>query len=248
MTGKLIDRTATRVHRSLWLVGLLAAATLFPAPAISQVPAETEARLRSIFEARDFDARSFQATWLPDGSAYTTLETPSGALQPELIRYDAASGNRTVLASLSHLTPAGRSEPLSISSYQFAPDGTWALLGTDTDGFWMLEPATSTLKRVEAGPGSTVSPEGGRILFSRDGDLHVHDLAAAQTSMDAPRNARLVRRNGGGVWVMVLSSIRPVGAARGEPLARMEMRGSGPNRHGRLEAFVCALVFPTPSH
>ena len=71
----------------------------------------------------------FQATWLPDGSGYTTLETPSGALQPELIRYDAASGNRTVLASLSHLTPAGRSEPLSISSYQFAPDGTWALLG-----------------------------------------------------------------------------------------------------------------------
>ena len=133
MTDKLIDSnrlamTATRIYRSLRLAGVLAIATLLPAPAICQVPAETESRLRSIFEARDFDARSFQATWLPDGSAYTTLETPSGALQPELIRYDAASGNRTVLASLSHLTPAGRSEPLSIFTYQFAPDGTWALL------------------------------------------------------------------------------------------------------------------------
>jgi len=68
--------TATRIYRSLRLVALLAVSTLLPAPAICQVPAETEARLRSIFEARDFDARSFQATWLPDGSTYTTLETP----------------------------------------------------------------------------------------------------------------------------------------------------------------------------
>ncbi|MDE0260144.1 MAG: DPP IV N-terminal domain-containing protein [Gammaproteobacteria bacterium] len=197
MTDNLM--TATRICRSLWLVGVLAAATLFPAPAFCQVPAETEARLRSIFEARDFDARSFQATWLPDGSGYATLETPSGALQPELIAYDAASGDRTVLASLSLLTPAGRSEPLSISTYQFAPDGTWALLRTDTDGFWMLEPATSTLKRVEAGPGSTVSPEGGRILFSRDGDLHVYDLAAAQTTRLTHTTAESVS-NGRAAW------------------------------------------------
>ena len=191
--------TARRILRSLWLVGVLAVSTLFPPPAFCQVPAETEARLRSIFEARDFDARSFQATWLPDGSAYTTLETPSGALQPELIGYDAASGNRTVLASLSHLTPAGRSEPLSIFTYQFAPGGTWALLQTDTDGFWMLEPATSTLKKVEAGPGNTISPEGGRILFSRDGDLHVHDLAAAQTTRLTHTTAQSVS-NGRAAW------------------------------------------------
>ena len=215
MADKLIDRnpdilggtettvpkamTTPRIRRSLWLAGVLAVATLVPAPAICQVPAETEARLRSIFEAGDFDARSFEATWLPDGSGYATLETPSGALQPELIGYDAASGTRTVLASLSQLTPAGRSEPLSISSYQFAPDGTWALLGTATDGFWMLEPATSTLKRVEAGPGSTISPEGGRILFSRDGDLHVHDFAAAQTTRLTHTTAQSVS-NGRAAW------------------------------------------------
>ena len=103
--------TAKRITRSLWLVGALAVPTLSPTPASSQVPAETEARLRSIFEAREFDARSFQATWLPDGSGYTTLEAPSGASERELIRYDAASGARTVLASLSHLTPSGVRSP-----------------------------------------------------------------------------------------------------------------------------------------
>ena len=66
--------TARRIARSFWLAGLLAVPAFLafpafpPSPAFAQVPAETEARLRSIFVARDFDARSFQATWLPDGS------------------------------------------------------------------------------------------------------------------------------------------------------------------------------------
>ena len=104
--------TARQIARNSWLASALAVLTLPPTPASPQVPPETEARLRSIFEARDFDARSFQATWLPDGSGYTTLEAPSsGAPQRQLIRYDAASGTRTVLASLSHLTPRGLRAP-----------------------------------------------------------------------------------------------------------------------------------------
>ena len=91
--------TAKQIARSCCLASALAVLTLSPTPASPQVPPETEARLRSIFEARDFDARSFQATWLPDGSGYTTLETPSGASQRELIHYDATTGTRTVLAS-----------------------------------------------------------------------------------------------------------------------------------------------------
>jgi len=191
--------TARRIARTLCLVGLLAVPTLPPTPASAQVPAETEARLRSIFEARDFDARSFQATWLPDGTGYTTLEAPSGASARELTRYDAASGDRTVLASLSRLTPPASSEPLSISGYQFAPDGSWVLLETSGDRFWMFEVATSALKQVEAGGGNTISPDGGRILFSRDGDLHVHDLAAGQTTRLTWTTAESVS-NGRAVW------------------------------------------------
>ena len=67
-----------------------------------------------------------------------------------------------------------------------------------------------------------------------------------QPSMDAPGSASRSAGTDGGGWVMVLSSIRPVGAALREPLARMEMRGSGPNRHRRLEAFRLTLGFPDP--
>ena len=165
----------------------------------SQVPAETEARLTSIFEAGEFNARSFQATWLPDGSGFTTLESPPGASQRELVRYDAATGARTVLVSLSHLTPSGRSEPLRISGYQFAPDGSWVLLQTGGDGSWMFEWATPTLKQVEAGGGNTISPEGDRILFGRGGDLHVHDLEAGQTTRLTWTTAESVS-NGRAVW------------------------------------------------
>ena len=191
--------TAKQITRISWLVGALAVPALSPTPASPQVPPETEARLRSIFEARDFDARSFQATWLPDGSGYTTLEAPSSASQQELIRYDATSGARTVLASLSHLTPSGASEPLSISGYQFAPDGSWVLLQTEEDGSWMFEGATATLKKVDGGGGNTISPEGGRILFGREGDLHVYDLEADQTTRLTWNRAELLS-NGRAAW------------------------------------------------
>ena len=191
--------TVKRVLRSLWLVSFLAVDAASPTGGSAQVPAETEARLRSIFEAREFDARSFQATWLPDGTGYTTLEAPSGASARELTRYDAASGDRTVLATLSQLTPPASSEPLSISGYQFAPDGSRALLQTDGDLFWMFDVATSALKQVEAGGGNTISPDGSRILFSRAGDLHVHDLESDQTTRLTWTTAESVS-NGRAVW------------------------------------------------
>ena len=170
-----------------------------PPPTSPQVPPATEARLRSIFSDGDFNARSFQATWLPDGSAYVTLESPGAATQRELIRYDAATGARTVLASLPQLTPPNRPDPLTISTYQFGPDGAWVLLRTADDGFWTFEPATSALKQVDAGGGNTISPDGTRILFTRDGDLHVHDLTATRTTRLTHTTAQAVS-NGRAVW------------------------------------------------
>ena len=178
---------------------ILAIPALPPPPASAQVPPATESRLRSIFESGDFNARSFQATWLPDGSGYTTLESPPGASARELVRYDAASGDRTVLVSLAHLTPAGASEPMRVSGYQFTPDGSRVLLQTRGDGVRMFEWATSTLKRVDGGGGNTISPDGTRILFTRDGDLHVHDVATTETARLTHTTARSVS-NGRATW------------------------------------------------
>ena len=40
---------------------------------------QVEPRIKAIYETNEFATRSFQATWLPDGSGYLKLETPAGA-------------------------------------------------------------------------------------------------------------------------------------------------------------------------
>ena len=121
----------------------------------AQVPAEAEARLRGIYERGELDARSFREPWLPDGSGYTALEAPAGANERELVTYDAASGQRTVLVSLAQLIPPGGTEPLAIESYTFSPDESWLLLQTSrndlegrVDEYWKLERASGTLRRA----------------------------------------------------------------------------------------------------
>ncbi len=184
--GALSMRT---VNPCLRLAGLVAVLALQGVDTSAQVPAEAEARLRAIYERGEFNPRSFQATWLEDGSGYTVLESPPGADQRELVQYDAASGARTVLASLSQLVPQGASDPLAIEAYALSPDGVWVLLRTsrdeaegDTNDYWTLEQSPGTLRRVvesvgSAPMGNSISPDGRRFLYVDHGNLHVYDLS-----------------------------------------------------------------------
>jgi dipeptidyl-peptidase-4 len=60
---------------------------------------ETESRLRAIYDRREYRAKRFRADWLPDSSGYTVMELVPDANKRVLVRYDAASGKRTVLDS-----------------------------------------------------------------------------------------------------------------------------------------------------
>ena len=59
--------------RFVILAGIMGLSVLHGIPASAHIPAEAGTRLRSIFQAREFNARSFQATWLRDGSSYLVL-------------------------------------------------------------------------------------------------------------------------------------------------------------------------------
>ncbi|MGB2808787.1 MAG: DPP IV N-terminal domain-containing protein [Sedimentisphaerales bacterium] len=76
---------------------------------------EAESRLRAIYERGEFRAKRFRADWLPDSSGYTVLEPVHGSEERVLVRYDAASGKRTVLDSPKR-KEASRSDKIS-------PDG-----------------------------------------------------------------------------------------------------------------------------
>jgi dipeptidyl-peptidase-4 len=76
---------------------------------------EAESRLRAVYDRGEFRAKRFRADWLGDSSGYTVSESVPGADERVLVRYDAASGKRTVLDS-SRKEDTGRSRNVS-------PDG-----------------------------------------------------------------------------------------------------------------------------
>ena len=62
-----------------------------------QVPAETEERLRAIYERGEFRTKSVRATWLEDGSGYTVNERLPGSNDQVQVLYDVANGKGTEL-------------------------------------------------------------------------------------------------------------------------------------------------------
>ena len=76
---------------------------------------EAESRLRAIYDREEFRAKRFRADWLSDSSGYTVLESVPDAKERVVVRYDAATGKRTVLDSPQR-EKSGRSGNIS-------PDG-----------------------------------------------------------------------------------------------------------------------------
>src|SRR5215208_5164777 len=60
-----------------------------------------------IFKAHDYDPPRFgPARWLPDGTAYAIIErAPGDAKGSDIVKYDAATGSRSVLVAASQLVP-----------------------------------------------------------------------------------------------------------------------------------------------
>ena len=147
-----------------------------------------EPRLRAIVEADEFRSRSFDATWLPDGSGALKLETPEGAAA-EIARYDTATGERTVLVRGDTLLAPGTTERLVIHGFRLSPSGRTLLLHTDPvsgSDHWLHEPASSSLRpvTVPAGVGfdaNAFSPDERRLLGSLGGNLLVFDIPSGRT-------------------------------------------------------------------
>ena len=100
------------------LVGILSslAASETHAERVSELTLErAESRLRAIYERDEFRAKRFRADWLPDSTGYTVTEPAPDGKEQVRVRYDAASGNRTVLDPPRKEVP-GRSGDVS-------PDG-----------------------------------------------------------------------------------------------------------------------------
>ncbi len=144
--------------------------------------------LREIFEGKTFSAKSFEATWLPDGSGYLALEKIPGTDNQSLVHYQVVSGESKALISSSDLPSPGEKGSNAIESFVVSPDGRKILIeatGTDKANndhtFWMLDTKTGSINKVNAGGDMSIAPDGQRILFSEDGNLYVYGLMDEKT-------------------------------------------------------------------
>jgi dipeptidyl-peptidase 4 len=203
--------------RAAVLVTALAAAA-----AIQAQPADRSTSLHQqidrIFKERAYEAPRFgPARWLPDGTAYAIVERPSGdARGSEIVRYDAATGARTVMVPASRLAPAGsKTGPLDIDDYSWSADGTRLLVFTNTQrvwrentrgDYWVLDVGSGSLKKIGGdAPESSLmfakfSPDGTRVAYVRANNIYVERLSDGRT-VQLTRDGSDTTINGTSDWV-----------------------------------------------
>ncbi len=143
-------------------------------PADETVPDPSLLTIDRIYQANEFDEKSYSARWLDrddTAAAYTTLETSreySG--RHDIVRHDAASGDTTVMVSASDLVPAGETTPLKIDDYHWSKNHDRLLIYTNSKrvwrqntrgDYWLLDRSSRQLKKL----GGDVAPSA--MMFAK---------------------------------------------------------------------------------
>ena len=156
---------------------------------------EAELRLRAIYNRDEFRAERFRADWLSDSSGYTVLEPALNTKERMLVRYDAASGKRTVLDP-TQKEKARRSGNLS-------PDGERVIV-SEQGNLYVRDlshgpkiPLTNSVADSSVSHRRAVwSPDGKRIVFVQSDDSRVKlrpVLVPDDPSYPAVKNVRFAR-------------------------------------------------------
>ncbi|MFL5478165.1 MAG: DPP IV N-terminal domain-containing protein, partial [Gemmatimonadaceae bacterium] len=169
-----------------------------------------------IFGSSEFDGDYFGgARWLDD-STYTMLEPAKPpASGRDIVRYDAASGTRTILVPSTSLVPVGATKPLAVESFRLSPDGTLVLIYTNSrkvwrqntrGDYWVLDRGTGRLRQLGGkAPASTLmfakfSPDSKRVAYVSENNLYVEDVASGRITPLTSDGSRTII-NGTFDWV-----------------------------------------------
>ena len=213
--------SAQMIQRTSGGVGGLALALVFSGVVGRAQPAGPASALYDqidrIFQQREYDAPRFgPARWLPGGSAYAIVEPAAAPSKGrEIVRYDAATGARSILVAASLLTPKGADAPLDVSDYAWSADGARLLVFTNTrkvwrdntrGDYWVLTLQGGGLRKLggEAPEASLMfakfSPDGTRVAYVRGNNLYVERLEDGRITQ-LTRDGSETTINGTSDWV-----------------------------------------------
>jgi dipeptidyl-peptidase-4 len=141
------------------LLAILFAGAAVPASAqVPRYPEAVRAAVHRIFATRDFAAQRFgPARFIQGGAAYTTVERAAEGGGSDIVKYESATGARSILVPAKAMTPAGATAPLAFDDYSWSEDGTRLLLFTNTErvwrsntrgDYWVLTLATGQLQKL----------------------------------------------------------------------------------------------------
>ena len=178
---------------------LLTFAALLLASAATMAQQDERARalndqIGRIFAGRDYAVPRFgPARWRPDGISYSTVEPSADASgASDIVRYDAATGARSVLVAGSRLIPTGEKTALAIDDYTWSADGRRLLIFTNTQkvwrdntrgDYWVLGVEDGTLTKLGGNaPASSLmfakfSPDATRVAYVRANNIYVERLS-----------------------------------------------------------------------
>jgi dipeptidyl-peptidase-4 len=159
---------------------------------------EAQSRLRAIYERGEFAPKRFRADWLPDSSGYTVSEPGPDGNTPVLVRYELASGKRTVLDA-PRKEDRGRSNAIS-------PDGQ-RVVSSDQGNLYVRDlrsgqttPLTKGADDDAISNGHAVwSPDGTRIAYVQSDSSQVKlrpVLVPGDPSYPGVKNVRFARVGG----------------------------------------------------
>ncbi|MBL8227330.1 MAG: S9 family peptidase [Bryobacterales bacterium] len=174
-------------------------------------------RLKRIYDSPSFRTKRFgPARWIRGGAAYTTLENaPGSGGAKEIVQYETATGQRSILVSHKQLTPPKATKALTVDDYHWSKDAGLLLIYTESrkvwrtnsrGDYWVLNRTSGNLKKLggDAPPSSLsfakFSPDGSRAAYVRANNLYVEDLATGSIrALTTDGSATLV--NAASDWV-----------------------------------------------
>ena len=146
--------------------------------------------LDDIFSKRLYEQKGFgPVRWMKDSAGYSTLE---GKKVKEIVRYEAATGTRSVLVSAAQLQPEGVAKSLEVADYAWSEDNTQVLIFTNTErvwrlntrgDYWVLNLASGVLTQLGKSlePKTLMfakfSPDGSRVAYVSKLNIYVEDIA-----------------------------------------------------------------------
>jgi len=165
-----------------WLVVAGTASAADDRAGREKVLADVESRLKSIYEKRDFAPAPFPGKWLADSSGYLMLEPSKPGAEPEVVKYDAKNGKRSILIGLDQLTVPGTPDRLLVQRFFQTPVANKFYLQT-RNGHWLFDSKSGELKKLpdevpQPSAANAFSPQADRILFRRGRNLAVLDIAS----------------------------------------------------------------------